>query len=335
MMDDDGLQLFTTKHSKYYRQCDLTSCADSYNEENVNTLNTDYAQVINSKGRFFDRVFPAGTILKKDPTTYNYTFFILSGKVHMESSFTNNHSHIHAGQFFIISCDQKFEMTMEENVHLIIFKFISVIHPFNIPFFQSLVELKTGSYEFTTLTINSNLQAILDFISHGLTNNMGCYYFHRYCHGIYSMILRDTYSLEENMKIHYNIIGKNLDFRSKILQNYPKAYNVNELISIIGISKTTFFKKFSEEFGMNAKEWLIEKKKDLILLNLADPTMTVKMLMFQCGFDTPSNFTRFFLQNFHCTPSYAIKHRKEYAKEFHFEIQDKQIKEESTISIEI
>lgn len=62
-MDDDGLHLFTNKHSKYYRQCDLASSADSYNDENINTLNTDYAQVINAKGRFFDRVLPAGTIL--------------------------------------------------------------------------------------------------------------------------------------------------------------------------------------------------------------------------------------------------------------------------------
>jgi len=314
-MDDDGLQLFTNKHSKYYRQCNLTSTADSLCNGTAENENTDYAQVINAKGRFFDRLLPAGTILKKNPTTYNYTFFILSGSVHMKSSFTNGHSHIETGQFFIISCDQEFEMTMEENVHLIIFKFISVVRSFNIPFFQSLVKLKKGPYVFTTLTINSDLQTILDFISHGLNNHMDCYDFHYYCHGIYGMILRETYSPEENMKIHYNIIGKDLVFRSRILQNYPKAYNVNELISIVGISKTSFFKKFTQEFGMKAKEWLVRKKKDCILMNLSDPTITVKMLMFRCGFDTPSNFTRFFLQNFHCTPSYAIQHREQYIPE--------------------
>src|SRR5574344_246002 len=332
-MDDDGLQLFTDKHNKYYRQGEPAISVDPLAKEENNSLNTDSAQIINAKGRFFDRTLPVGTILKKVSTTYNYTFFIMSGSVHLEAIYACDNSHIEAGQFFIISCDQEFEMTMEKEVHLIIFKFISVVHHFNIPFFQNLDKLKTGPYVFTTLPINSNLDIMLKFISHGLNSNLECYYFHRYCHGIYSMILRDTYSLEDNMKIHYNIIGKNLSFRRKILQNYPKAYNVNELASIVGMSKTTFFKNFSEEFGMNAKEWLVQKKKDFIIMNLADPTVTVKMLMFRSGFDTPSNFTRFFHQNFHCTPSYAVKNRDKFAPQIHFEAPVSQKNKEERIII--
>ena len=297
----------------HHQQTDSMNVMDEIFEEDKEALtSTNSFNTINTKTKFIDRTLPSECVLEKKPGTFNYMFFVISGSLELKASFAENKNQIGTGKFFIISCDQECSITVCRKAHLVILKFNSVVFDYGVSFFQELGEEKVEPYEFTILPISNNLNDFLCFVSNWLEKGIESHHFHKYSHGLLNVILRKSYSKEDLIKIYYNIVGKKIDFRSKVLQTYPKAHNVKELAVMMDMSRSAFVRSFMEEFGTNAKSWLAEKKKEFIRLNLSDPGISVKSLMFRCGFDTPSNFTRYFQQNFKCTPSYAIKNKEEF-----------------------
>lgn len=318
------------------KSCDKDSDKDKKTFRNLkedrNRESSSSAQVLNAQSRFVSEIWPKGSIIKKEPGTYNFMYFVVSGFLKIGASFIHTDTIIHTGHFFLLSCEQTCKITVEEKCHLIIFKFASIISPSNIPYFQNLSsKKKCRPYKFTILPINKCLTYLLKVISNGLNSNLMEYHFHLYCHGLLNVALRQTYSSDELLNIFYNIIDDRLEFRSKILQNYTKAHNVNELISLMGMSKQTFLKVFEEEYGTNVKQWLTENKKKFVLMNLSIPDITVKDLMFRCGFHTPSNFTRFFQQHFKCTPSYAIMHKEKFITPIYSNVRNTKKKQSQTV----
>lgn len=114
------------------------------------------------------------------------------------------------------------------------------------------------------------------------------------------------YSKEEVIKFFYPIINKGLLFRNYILNSYTKTSTVNDFIQESGLSRTTFYKTFKEEFGISAKQWLIKQKMDYILDRFKDRSIPLKEIMLDAGFETHSQFTRFCKTNFNHTPSELI-----------------------------
>ena len=320
-------------HHQPYRLADANE--EIFEEETEDSMSTNTSDVWNEKAKFINSIISEGYILKKEPCTFNYMFFVISGSLQLKASFVEDEGMVEAGHFFVLSCDQTCSMSIREDAHLVIFKFISIMFSYNIPFFQELAEEKTGPYVFTVLPTNIYLKDLLHLIADGLDKGLGCYHFHKYCNGLLNVILRRSYPRENLLKIYYHIVGKKMDFRSKILQSYPKAHSVKEFAELMGMSRSAFVKAFSEEFGTNARTWLDQKKKEFIRLNLADPSITVKSLMFRCGFDTPSNFSRYFQQNFNCTPSYAIKNKDKFKSPLYYLKQLNSPKMEKKLIIDI
>lgn len=326
--------------SSHIKSCDKDSDKDKKTFSNLNQdknrESSSSAQVLNPQSRFVSEIWPKGSNIKKVPDTYNFMYFVVNGIFKISASFIQDDISIHSGHFFLLSCEQTCIITVEEECHLIIFKFASIISPWNIPYFQNLSnKKKCRPYKFTILPINKSLTYLLKVISNGLNSNLVEYHFHLYCHGLLNVALRQTYSSDELLNIFYNILDDRLEFRSKILQNYTKAHNVNELVSLMGMSKQNFLKVFAEEYGTNVKQWLTENKKKFVLMNLSIPDISVKDLMFRCGFHTPSNFTRFFQQHFKCTPSYAIMHKEKFISFAYSNVRNTQKKKQSQTTVHL
>ena len=49
------------------------------------------------------------------------------------------------------------------------------------------------------------------------------------------------------------------------MQNYSRVNNLDELITLSNIGRTSFFIKFKEEFGITAKQWMMKQLKVRIL----------------------------------------------------------------------
>lgn len=82
---------------------------------------------------------------------------------------------------------------------------------------------------------------------------------------------------------------------------------VNELIDKSKLSRTSFYKLFQTEFGQTAKQWMIAQQVDAIRTKLKDQHLSLKDIMFDTGFDNPSQFTRFCKANLNDTPTNLLK----------------------------
>jgi AraC-like DNA-binding protein len=289
---------------------------DKYNR-NESTVGAESFETVNEQVKFIDVTLSEESVLKKKRGLHNFVFFVLSGALSItEQKRHQLENHMPAGYFAVLSCDQECELKVVEEVHLVVLQFISITEPENINFFQGLSKKKLDyDYKFTPLAMNFRLEELIHLISDGLKSGLGCMPFHAYCEGLLFVLLRNMYEEGEIIQALYNIIGRRMDFRNKVLHNYNEIHSVQQFASEFGMSKNTFMKTFREEFGVKFKKWLLDKKKDSILLHLSDTTITVKELMFRCGFDTPSNFTRFFKRNFHCTPTFAIANKYEVIRD--------------------
>lgn len=122
--------------------------------------------------------------------------------------------------------------------------------------------------------------------------------------------LRFCYSREELARLFYPLLTAAPDFHLFILGNYRNVKSVKELIALSHMGKTVFYKKFSDTFGMPAKQWLLERKLERMSLKTAEPGMNVKQMMAEFDFDSLSAFQTFCKVNFGCTPSRFIENAR-------------------------
>ena len=105
----------------------------------------------------------------------------------------------------------------------------------------------------------------------------------------------------------YPIIGKSIDFKDFIMNNYTKVNNIEKLISLSNLGRSYFFARFNEVFGMTAKQWMLKQRNQLILKKLTEPGVCIKDVIEELGFESQGYFGRYCKQHFGCTPKQLIK----------------------------
>ena len=105
----------------------------------------------------------------------------------------------------------------------------------------------------------------------------------------------------------YPIIGKSIDFKDFIMNNYTKVNNIEKLISLSTLGRSYFFARFNEVFGMTAKQWMLKQRNQRILEQMTEPGVCIKDVIEKLGFDSQGNFNRYCKQHFGCTPKQLIE----------------------------
>ena len=145
-------------------------------------------------------------------------------------------------------------------------------------------------------------------VVHCLRNEMNCTYLHNVIEREFFFLLRGFYNKKEIATLFHPIIGKQLEFRDFVMQNYSRVNNLDELITLSNIGRTSFFIKFKEEFGITAKQWMMKQLKVRILGKVIEPGICVKQLMEVCNFESQAQLYRYFKQHFRRTPKQLIDH---------------------------
>ena len=65
----------------------------------------------------------------------------------------------------------------------------------------------------------------------------------------------------------------------------------------------TSTRKLKRAFGMTEKQWMLKQTCQRLVFAFTQPDATVKGVMVELGFDSPSNFNRFCKTNFNHSPS--------------------------------
>lgn len=173
---------------------------------------------------------------------------------------------------------------------------------------QQLAEIKqTSSYNFEAIPVRYPLTSFIELVAYCLQGEMRLNTsLHILKHREFFLLLKFFYSRDEIITLFHPIIGKNIDFRDFIMQNYLKVNNVENLIALSNMGRSSFYSKFKETFGVTAKQWMQKQIGERIIGKAAEPGMRVKQLMETCSFESHAHIYRYFKQHFGCTPKEFI-----------------------------
>jgi AraC-like DNA-binding protein len=165
-------------------------------------------------------------------------------------------------------------------------------------------------YTFSPTPIRYPLTTFIDLLITYLNGGIDCEHLHEIKEKEFFLVLRRCYSKEEIMTLLYPIIGVT-DFKAFILLNYMKVESVTELAELSGMGRTAFDMKFREVFGMSARQWILREVAKHIRYKATDPEITIRDLMSEFKFNSPTHFYRFCKQQFDCTPSELLKNSRQ------------------------
>lgn len=169
-------------------------------------------------------------------------------------------------------------------------------------------------YDFAPVPIRKQMEQFLDLTVYYLRNGINCEHLHEIKQKELFLVLKWFYSKEELAMLFYPMIGKSLDFKALVLENYLKVNNVNELAQLTRMGRSTFDTTFKNEFGMPARQWMLKQTAKHVQHHLMEPGVTISDIMIRFGFNSPTHFTRFCKQHLGATPTELMARQREAIK---------------------
>lgn len=118
----------------------------------------------------------------------------------------------------------------------------------------------------------------------------------------FGYILSRCYSDEVLASLLHPLTVYKHSFQYAVLQNHTKAKTVEDLAEICGYTVTTFRRIFRTLFKEPAYEWMLRKRKEMILNDLYNSTESISMICFKYGFESLSHFSNFCKKSFKASP---------------------------------
>ena len=274
-----------------------------YIEEHMSCQN--YMTTIETGFKFIE--FTEDIELGEDNTSKNYLLFFLKGDFIISYNQFHNRT-FQTGDIILIPRSSSFKGVSGKGGNLLSMFFDVPESSCDKLVLQSLSEIcKEKEYKFEPIKIRYPLTSFLEILTYCIRNNMNCSHLHELMQRELFFLLRGFYEKEEIAMLFYPIIGKKIDFKDFVMHNYTKVSNIEQLISLSNLGRSCFFARFSEVFGMTAKQWMLKQKNQLILEKMTEPGICIKDVIEELGFDSQAYFSRYCKQHFGCTPSQLIK----------------------------
>ena len=259
---------------------------------------------------FKHRIVREESELKEQDKDCHHLIFFLEGEAVICCNEQRNRI-IRSDEFILIPKSSDFFCKIVSDSNLVIFTFDRFPGACNKLELQSLAPLSREiEYDYQPTVIYPPLRLFLETIIEYLESKMNCKHLHEIKSMELFLLFRGFYRKEELAYLFHPIVGKSLDFRSLILENYLKVDHVDELAKIAGMGRTNFNNKFREEFGISPHQWLLKQKAKHVRFKLAEPGNTLSDVMQLYKFNSATHFTRFCKQQFGCTPSELLRQLK-------------------------
>lgn len=217
------------------------------------------------------------------------------------------------GAIFFFPKSAKVELSLREGAELIFMIFDTPFENRDKLAFQLLAKQKTKemSYSFACLSIKEPLALYLGLVKLCLQEKrVDNAYFCRLVERDLFFYLRTFYSDQDLLLLFFPILSLEIGFRDFILQNYNKVKRISELVELSLLSRTDFYVRFKENFGMGAKQWMILQMNERIKAKAIEPDVTVADLMDIAGVESESYFNRYMKRHFGLTPKRFILEMK-------------------------
>lgn len=170
--------------------------------------------------------------------------------------------------------------------------------------FQNLAPIYSLiKYDFQALDIRTPLDAYLELLQVYLKENIIAKGFYDEKMKEFFILLRAYYDAEELTMLFYPLLGKNMNFRKMVQDNYAKVKNASEYAELCGFSLGVFQRKFKDVFGETVYQWMQRQKAEQIKHRLMITNVNLKELSDEFGFASAAHFNKFCKIWFGMTPS--------------------------------
>lgn len=201
-----------------------------------------------------------------------------------------------------------YKITASKNARLLFFNFQS---PSSSCAKQILYSYKNEDRDIKcngfSLKIKEPIEKYVELLNLYMSSGIKCEHLLEMKKDEFFLSLKWFYSKEDLIHFFYPIHQNTCSFKKIILGNLDNVNNVSELIDLCNMSKSLFYKRFREEFGMSAKQWLIAHLKERMMKKILEPEITAKDLMNEFNFSSPEYLTLFCKKQFGMTPSQLIR----------------------------
>ena len=277
----------------------------------LNEHQTCYHYMSEIESGFIYDELKTGEIFPLRNLSCNHLLLFLEGSCTLSYNQFIGH-HFGAGEMVLLPGAAEFQGTANEDLKLLYMSFKTPMNGCDKLLLQNFQPYCTQiQYDFRPLPLRYPLDAFAEQLSYCLRNGINCAHFHELKHKELFFYLRGFYTKEEIAELFYPIIGQSFDFRKFVVDNYRKVHTLQELIELSNMSRNTFIRKFKTEFGITAKQWMLKQTCQRMAYAFTQPEATVKEVMVELGFDSPSNFNRFCKANFQCAPSELLRRYRE------------------------
>lgn len=235
----------------------------------------------------------AGTVFSVDEKRDKHLFFILEGSVKVAYNEFPNKIFSDGEMFFLPkSADCRGEALT---------KCSFITHIYDAPVrlcdkvaMNSIISSASQvTYEFKSLPICQTLNAYLLLLKSYLNEGINCRHLHEIKQKELFLIFRTHYSKEDLAQLFFPMLGKSLDFRSKVMTHYADAKTVHDLAAFCSYSEGHFHELFIAEFGEPPYKWMQKQKAKHIIGRLAQPDVSIKEIADEFSFSSQSHFNRY------------------------------------------
>jgi AraC-type DNA-binding domain-containing proteins len=240
--------------------------------------------------------------LETDGVKRNYVIMIISGEV--DACCNGWKRIIKEGNIFCISQASVGYFKVLKKASVLFWGFSAFVSNCEKIDFGSLCDLKKNiNYNLNTLPIRHPLDLFIELMTFYLNKKVSCAHLHESKHQEMTFILRCFYTKEEIASLLYPILNKDHEFKVFVYLNYSKVKFVTELVELSNMSKSVFYVKFKEVFGVSVKHWLNEKRLYKILYKSSDPNYSIDKLILEFDFCSLSHLQAYTKQYFGLTPT--------------------------------
>ncbi|MEG2856820.1 helix-turn-helix domain-containing protein [Bacteroides sp.] len=268
-----------------------------YYEEHISCKH--YASDVRAGFKFMD--IESGTELTNEENDINYLVFITKGEIDILYNQSSHHC-FYAGEIFLIPYLSSMSAKALSDVSLMVCLFTKPTNLCTKTEFESLSPLcESIHFTFTGLKIKPMLTLFLELLRRYLQDGISCKHLYEMKHQEMFLLFRIYYSKKELANLFHPIIGRTLDFKEKVIDNYLRCSKVQELADCCGYSVNRFAEKFKEEFHSTPFEWMQKQKTTYIKSRLSDTSLPIKEIVDEFQFASQSHLNTYCKKFFEMT----------------------------------
>lgn len=237
----------------------------------------------------------------------NLIILFLKGSFRVTSHYFHD-QFIHQDEMIVLPQGDSYTITTGKNSRMLLFRFEAPT--------SSCAKQLLNSYKHTcgptpykgvVLNIKDPIEEYIQLLYLYISKGIKCEHLFEIKKDEFFLSLRWFYSKDDLSNFFYPIIHCTCTFRKTIMENLNVVNNVADMIEACNMSKSLFYKRFKNEFGISAKQWLIAQLKERMRRKVLEPEVTAKDLMNEFNFSSPEHLNLFCKKQFGMTPSQLIK----------------------------